>query len=284
MRDDVTFDRTQQSTGSPGSSPRTIGVEVESVRLEDDRLEYDYEYTEYRPVHQAGDEDSGVASRLGQALMIVSGAALVALAARQGVRRFRSGSETEFLDQGRTDEHSGALRAHSEAQPAAAPVQTAVTIGRPASEIYAFWRRLENLPRFMNNVQSVTETGDRRSHWVAKSPLGFRAEWDAEIVEDQEGRLLSWRSLPGSPVHNAGTVHFEEATGGRGTVVRVNLEYWSASGLVQMVGKVLKPITRQEVREDLRRLKELLETGEIPTIDGQPHGTRSLLGRIHNPL
>ena len=176
------------------------------------------------------------------------------------------------------------MRAHGETDTAAAPVQTAITIGRPASEVYAFWRRLENLPRFMNNVESVTEIDDRRSHWVAKSPLGFRAEWDAEIVEDQEGRLLSWQSLPGASVHNAGTVHFEEATGGRGTVVRVNLEYRSESGLVQMVGKVLKPITKQEVREDLRRLKELLETGEIPTIEGQPHGTRSLIGRIRNPL
>ncbi|HKV08585.1 MAG TPA: SRPBCC family protein [Thermoanaerobaculia bacterium] len=257
MRDDVTFDPVQQSTGSPGTYPRTTDFESDP-------------------------EDSGIAARLGQALMIVSGAALVALAARQGTRRFRSGSED--LDHGWTDEHSGALRAHSEAETAAAPVQTAVTIGRPASEIYAFWRRLENLPRFMNNVESVTEIDDRRSHWVAKSPLGFRAEWDAEIVEDQEGRLLSWRSLPGATVHNAGTVHFEEAPAGRGTVVRVNLEYRSESGLVQMVGKVLKPITKQEVREDLRRLKELLEAGEIPTIDGQTHGTRSLIGKIHNPL
>lgn len=257
MRDDVTFDPVRQSTGSPGSYPRTTDFESDP-------------------------EDSGIASRLGQALMIVSGAALVALAARQGARRFRSGSED--LDQGRTDEYSGALRAHGETETAAAPVQTAVTIGRPASEIYAFWRRLENLPRFMNNVESVTETGDRRSHWVAKSPLGFRAEWEAEIVEEQEGKLLSWQSLPGSQVHNAGTVHFEEATGGRGTVVRVNLEYRSESGFAQMVGKVLKPITKQEIREDLRRLKELLELGEIPTTDGQPHGTRSLIGRIHNPL
>jgi uncharacterized membrane protein len=257
VRDDATFDPVQQSTGSPGTYPRTTDFESDP-------------------------EDSGVAARLGQALMIVSGAALVALAARQGTRRFRPGSED--LDPGRTDEYSGALRAHGETETAAAPVQASVTVGRPASEAYAFWRRLENLPRFMNNVLSVTEIDGRRSHWVAKSPLGFRAEWDAEIVEEQEGRLLSWQSLPGSQVHNAGTVHFEEATGGRGTVVRVNLEYRSASGLGQRVGKVLKPITKQEVKEDLRRFKELVELGEIPTTDGQPHGTRSLIGRIHNPL
>ena len=257
MRDDVTFDPVQQSTGSSGSYPRATDFDSEP-------------------------EDSGVAARLGQALMIVSGAALVALAARQGTRRFRSGSED--LDLGRTDEYSGALRAHGEAETAAAPIQTAITIGRPASEIYAFWRRLENLPRFMDNVESVTEIDDRRSHWVAKSPLGFRAEWDAEIVDEQEGRLLSWQSLPGSQVHNAGTVHFEDAPGDRGTVVRVSFEYKAASGIGQAIGKVLKPITKQEVREDLRRLKMLLETEEIPTIEGQTHGTRSLIGRIHNPF
>ncbi|HSF44094.1 MAG TPA: SRPBCC family protein [Thermoanaerobaculia bacterium] len=269
MRDDVTFDPAQQSTESPGNYTRTT--------------DFDYDY-DYRSGPEA-DDDAGVAVRLGQALMIVSGAALVALAARQGSRRFRSGSEAQALDRGRTDEFSGALRAHAEEDTgAAAPIQTAVTIGRPASEVYAFWRRLENLPRFMNNVESVTEAGDGRSHWVAKSPLGFRVEWDAEIVEEQEGRLLSWRSLPGAQVHNAGTVHFEEAPGDRGTVVRVSFEYKAASGIGQAIGKVLKPITKQEVREDLRRLKMLLETEEIPTIESQTHGTRSLIGRIHNPF
>ncbi|HSK75994.1 MAG TPA: SRPBCC family protein [Thermoanaerobaculia bacterium] len=282
MRDDVTFDPAQQSTESPGSYTRTTEFEVRTTRLDDDRSDFDYDY-DYRSGPEA-DDDAGVAVRLGQALMIVSGAALVALAARQGTRRFRSGSEAEALDRGRTDEWSGALRAHAEDTGAAAPIQTAVTIGRPTSEVYAFWRRLENLPRFMNNVESVTETGDGRSHWVAKSPLGFRVEWDAEIVEEQEGRLLSWRSLPGAQVHNAGTVHFEEAPGDRGTVVRVSFEYRAASGIGQAIGKVLKPITKQEVREDLRRLKMLLETEEIPTIEGQTHGTRSLIGRIHNPF
>jgi uncharacterized membrane protein len=164
------------------------------------------------------------------------------------------------------------------------PVEASMTIGRPSSEVYAFWRRLENLSQFMEHVESVTEGDGRRSHWVAKSPLGMRVEWDAEIVEEQEGKLLSWRSLPGSEVHNAGTVFFEDAPAGRGTVLRVNLELSLASGLGQAIGKVLKPLTKQQVREDLRRLKGLLETGEIPTIDGQTHGTRSLIGRIHNPL
>jgi uncharacterized membrane protein len=271
VRDDVSFDPAYQSTESPGSYPRVTPQTPRTYQLDD---------------FDESSHDVGMAGRLGQALMIVSGAALVALAARQRPwRSLSSGGGARFLDQGRTDEYSGALRAHAEEDTgAAAPIQTAITIGRPASEVYAFWRRLENLPRFMNNVQSVTETGQGRSHWVAKSPLGFRAEWDAEIVEEQEGRLLSWRSLPGAQVHNAGTVHFEEAPAGRGTVVRVSFEYKAAGSIGQAIGKVLKPLTKQEVREDLRRLKMLLETGEIPTIDGQTHGTRSLIGRIHNPL
>lgn len=261
MRDAASFNSVRQSTGSPGSVPRSTDFESE-------------------------DSGHGVTGRLGQALMIVSGAALAALAARQySRRRSLADAEAQSLGRGRSGEYSGALRAHAEEDTgAAAPVQTAVTIGRPASEVYAFWRRLENLPRFMNNVESVTETGDGRSHWVAKGPLGFRVEWDAEVVEEEEGRLLSWRSLPGAQVHNAGTVHFEDAPGDRGTVVRVSFEYMAASGIGQAIGKVLKPITKQEVREDLRRLKMLLETEEIPTIDGQTHGTRSLIGRIHNPF
>lgn len=277
MRDDVSFDSEPQSTESPGSYP-LVTPQTPRTYQYDRSLRPDFDDDDSHDVSMAG--------RLGQALMIVSGAALVALAARQRPWRSKGGGgDAQFLDRGRTDEYSGALRAHSEEDTgAAAPIQTAITIGRPASEVYAFWRQLENLPRFMDNVASVIETGDGRSHWVAKSPLGFRVEWEAEIVEEQEGRLLSWRSLPGAQVHNAGTVHFEEAPGGRGTVVRVSFEYRAASSIGQAIGKVLKPITKQEVREDLRRLKMLLETGEIPTIEGQTHGTRSLIGRIHNPF
>jgi uncharacterized membrane protein len=118
---------------------------------------------------------------------------------------------------------------------------------------------------------------------VGKSPLGFKAEWDAEIVDEREGQLLSWRSLPGAQVDNAGTVFFEDSPNGRGTIVRVRMEV-GGSALGQAVGKMLKGSAQQEVREDLRRFKELMETGEVATTDGQPHGTRSLIGHLRNPI
>ncbi|HEY4562265.1 MAG TPA: SRPBCC family protein, partial [Thermoanaerobaculia bacterium] len=135
---------------------------------------------------------------------------------------------------------------------------------------------------FMKNLDQVVDLGDGRSHWVGKSPLGLKVEWDAEIVDEQEGRRIAWRSLPGSQVHNAGTVWFDDSSNGRGTVVRVSMEI--GGGIGQMVGKALGGVTEQQVREDLRRFKELMETGEIATTDGQPHGNRSLLGHIHNPI
>jgi uncharacterized membrane protein len=166
-----------------------------------------------------------------------------------------------------------------------ATVETSVTIDRPRQELWEFWRKLENLPRFMRHLESVEELGDGRSHWVGKSPVGLRVDWDAEIVEEREGRLLSWRSLPGSRIHNAGSVFFEDATGGRGTVVRVVMEVSPGGGLGlgRAVGRVLGPITSQQVHEDLRRFKSLLEAGEIPTTVGQPAGRRSALNP-HNPF
>jgi uncharacterized membrane protein len=157
-------------------------------------------------------------------------------------------------------------------------VETSVTIDRPAQELYDFWRRLENLPRFMRHLEEVRETGDRRSHWVGHTPFGARAAWEAEIVEERPGRLLSWRSVEGSQVDTAGSVLFEDATGGRGTVVRVDMELRPPGHLL---GKALASLghnaLEREVKEDLRRFKNLMEAGEVPTTEGQPHGVRSAI-------
>ena len=243
MRDDVTSSSYQRSTGS-----------------------FDQSLTDYN----VESEDTGMIYRVGQAAMIVSGVALVALAARRATGH-------------RLVPQSLAQRASDAVAPA--PIETAITIGKPAAELYAFWRRFENLPQFMRHLDEVTDLGDGRSHWVGKSPLGFKVEWDAETVEDRPNQLISWRSLPGAQIHNAGTVFFDEAAAGRGTIVRVSMELASANPVGQAVGKVLAPITERQVTEDLRRFKQLMETGEIPTIDGQSHGTRSFIGaHVHNPL
>jgi uncharacterized membrane protein len=205
--------------------------------------------------------------RVGQAAMVLSGAALVALVARN---RW-SGSQPD-------DREAFETAVEAESTPS---IHTAFTIDKPRAELYSFWRQLENLPRFMKNLIEVTDLGNGRSHWVGKSALGLKAQWDAEIVEEREGQFLSWRSLPGSMISNAGTVSFEDSPSGRGTIVRVTMDV--GTGLGKVASK-LGGANQQEVREDLRRFKELMETGEVATTDGQPHGTRSLIGHLRNPI
>ncbi len=170
--------------------------------------------------------------RVGQAAMIISGVALVALAARKATGH-------------RLVPESVAQRASDAI--AAAPVEAALTLGKPRAELYSFWRRFENLPQFMKHLDEVVDEGNGRSHWVGRSPLGFSVEWDAEIVEERQDQLISWRSLPGSQIHNAGTVFFEDHPAGRGTIVRVTMELASAHPVGQAVGKVFAPVTERQV-------------------------------------
>jgi uncharacterized membrane protein len=136
-----------------------------------------------------------------------------------------------------------------------------VTIFRPAGELYAFWRKLENLPKVMQHLVSVHELDSRRSHWVAKAPTG-NVEWDAEILTDRPGEVISWRSLPEADVATAGSVHFRPAPGNRGTEVKVVLSYNPPAG---RVGATLAWLAgrdpRAEVREDLRAFKRTMEAG-----------------------
>ena len=152
-------------------------------------------------------------------------------------------------------------------------VRRAVTVNKPRAEVYDFWRRLEQLPRFMTHLESVAERGDGVSHWVAKAPAGGTVEWDAEIVEEREGELIAWRSRERAAGRQGGTVRFVDGPAGRGTEVHVALTYDPPAGAVwAAVAKVFGEEPDQQVREDLRRFKRLLETGEIATTDGQPSG------------
>jgi len=147
-------------------------------------------------------------------------------------------------------------------------LRATITVNKPAAEVYRFWRHLENHPRFMRHLESVASTNGKRSHWVAKAPLPAPIEWDADIVAERENALLSWRSLPGSDVDHAGTVRFRELPNGRGTEVRVRLEYAPPGGMVGVaVGNLFKTLTEQQLKEDLRRFKQIIETGETPTAD-----------------
>ena len=159
-------------------------------------------------------------------------------------------------------------------------IEKSVTINRSPEELYRFWRNFENLPRFMNHLESVQVTGEGRSHWVAKAPAGTTVEWDAEIYNEKENEMIAWRSLEGADVDNAGSVHFQRAPGGRGTEVRVVLKYDPPGGAVgALVARLFGENPEQQIDEDLRRFKQVMETGETPTVEGQPSGRTATQGR-----
>lgn len=148
-----------------------------------------------------------------------------------------------------------------------------VTVNVPRTEVYAFWRDFENLPRFMKHLESVTVLDSKRSHWVAKAPAGANVEWNAEITSDVPGSLIAWRSVDESDVDNAGTVRFVDAPGGRGTEVQVTLIYDAPAGAFgKLIAKMFGEEPEQQIREDMRRFKCVVETGELATIVGQPTG------------
>ncbi len=150
-------------------------------------------------------------------------------------------------------------------------IDRAITIGRPPQDLWDFWRNLDNLPRIMRNLVSVRITGDRRSHWVMKGPGGKTLEWDAEIVDEEAPKRIGWRSLPGSRVEHAGSIHFEPA-GERGTVVRVEMQYNPPGGYVGAGLAKLLHDPADALEDDLRHFKQLMETGENPSAEGQPRG------------
>jgi uncharacterized membrane protein len=152
-------------------------------------------------------------------------------------------------------------------------VEEVVTINASPDALFAFWRRLELLPRFMDHLVSVSQLDSRRSRWVAKAPAGRTVEWDAEIINEITGELIAWRTVEGADVVSAGSVRFTPAPGGRGTEVRVRLQYDPPAGKIgATVAWLLGHDPAATIREDLRRFKQLMEAGEVPTIEGQPRG------------
>jgi uncharacterized membrane protein len=143
-------------------------------------------------------------------------------------------------------------------------VHESVRLEKPVDEVYRFWRRFENLPRFMTNLERVDDLGNGRSHWVAKGPAGINVEWDAEIINEVENKVIGWRSTPGGDVVTAGSVTFEPARAGRSTQVTVNLQYAAPAGpLGAWIATLFGREPSQTIREDLRRFKQLLEAGEV---------------------
>jgi uncharacterized membrane protein len=159
-----------------------------------------------------------------------------------------------------------------------------ITINRSPEEVYSFWRNLENLPRFMLHLQSVQALDERTSHWVTAGPAGSRVEWDAEITEDQPNALLAWRSLPGAQVTQSGVVRFERRPGGRGTTVRIEMEYRPPGGFAgAAVAALFHQAPAQQIYDDMRRLKQVLEIGEVLRSDATLEGTGRLMQRPAQP-
>lgn len=155
-------------------------------------------------------------------------------------------------------------------------VLQSVTINRAPEDVYAFFRDFENLPRFMSHLVEVRVDMDDRSHWRAKGPLGSSVDWAAEIVEEREGELIAWRSVAGSDITNSGRVEFRPGPAGKGTELSVHLNYDPPAGKLGVrMAQLFQVEPGQEIASDLRRLKQVLETGEVT------HSDASIHARIH---
>lgn len=162
-------------------------------------------------------------------------------------------------------------------------VERSITIGKPRRDVYPYWRNFSHLPSFMEHLENVTPIDDYRSHWVARAPLNRKVEWDAEIIDERPNELIAWQSLPGASVTHRGDVRFADAPGGRGTEITVHLIYQPPLGTAgAALARLFTEEPGQQIGEDLRRLKAVLETGEYPTTRNQPRGRIVLgIGRQH---
>jgi uncharacterized membrane protein len=164
-------------------------------------------------------------------------------------------------------------------------VKKSIIINKTPEELYQFWRNFENLPVFMKHLESVRITGEGRSHWVAKAPAGESVEWDAEVIEDRPNELIAWRSLEGADVDNSGSVRFERAPGNRGTIVKVDIEYNPPGGVIgKAVAKLFGEEPGQQVYDDLRCFKQVMEVGEVIVSDGTVWDNGLLTQRAAQPI
>ncbi len=155
-------------------------------------------------------------------------------------------------------------------------ISQSLLINKSPEELYAYWHNFENLPHIMRHFKFVRVLDNGRSHWVAKAPLiaGGEVEWDAEVTTDEPNSGIAWRALPGGDIEHRGSIKFSKAAGDRGTNVKVVLEYYPPAGqLGRWVAKLFGEEPEQQIHDDLRNFKRMMEIGEIPTIIGQPHGT-----------
>lgn len=200
-----------------------------------------------------------------------------AVRSRSGERRRRATAVTAAVAGITALDVYAALRAsRTRGEAKRQALHASITVNRPAAEVYGFWRDFANLPSFMTHLTSVEPLGGLRSQWTATAPAGRTVTWEAEMTDDSPNRIIAWRSLPGSTVPNAGRVRFAEAPGGRGTEVHVEIEYDLPAGRVgAAVARLFGEEPEQQVRDDLRRCKQVLETGEVLRSPGNPDGVKA---------
>jgi uncharacterized membrane protein len=175
--------------------------------------------------------------------------------------------------------YQGFRESHRAARPI--HVEKSFTINRPVDEVFRYWRNFENLPKFMRHLRSVQPTGDRTSRWEVRSPIGTVIGWDAEITDERENDYILWRSLAGGTVEHRGSIEFRRTPFDGATEVAVSLDYRPPAGkLGSVFARLFGENPEQQVREDLRRFKQLMEAGEIPTTRGQSSGRRSAFVRM----
>lgn len=156
-----------------------------------------------------------------------------------------------------------------------APIERTVTINRPARELYDFWRNFTHFPQFMDNIRSVDKIDERRSRWIIEAPAGTSIEFTSRVTEDVPGKLIGWESEEGASVPNRGRVEFVDGAPGRGTMVRATISYDPPAGaLGKAVAKIFQREPNVQARHDLRRFKQLMETGEVTSSAG-PSGRKS---------
>jgi uncharacterized membrane protein len=158
-------------------------------------------------------------------------------------------------------------------------IEKRVTINKRPEELFNFWRDFANLPSFMNHLKSVRIIDDKHSHWVANGPARTTLEWDAEIINEIPNELIAWRSIRKARIPNAGSVRFEKSRNGRGTEVKVALSYAPPAGKIGvLIAKIFGEEPGQQVEEDLRRFKQVMEAGETASVEGQSSGRRAASG------
>lgn len=154
--------------------------------------------------------------------------------------------------------------------PESVNIKTTLIVNKPKQEVYDFWRKLENLPLFMKHLKSVKEVDEKRSHWEANIPGNITTiTWDAEIVKEEEGKLISWQSLPGATVENAGKVDFRDALGDQGTELNIVITYHPPAGKVGSgIAWLLNPVFKKMIQNDVANFKQYIETGFLPATEG----------------